>query len=146
MFAWPGGAGVLARAAVIFQSSRRAMPAADLDGKLIGFGRPPGAGLVLMYRGNVAQNRLNDRPLRLDRVLAREQQVVAGHRVAQQTFVGVHLFALRPLHYLEFSWIGHHHLARPLYLRTNGDYHVRTEPEAIIVRIPRAALAPRRPL
>src|ERR1700738_5479683 len=72
--------------------------------------------------------------------------MVAGHRVTQQTLVGAHLFALRPLHYLEFGWLGHHHLARPLYLRTNGDYHVRAEPEAIIVRIPRAELAQRRAL
>src|SRR5580658_3897482 len=58
----------------------RVVPAIDVLGQLLGFGRTPGSRLILQRWSFVAEDGLNDRPLRLDRVLVGEQQVVASHR------------------------------------------------------------------
>ena len=107
------------------------MPAAYFFREARGFGGTPSARLVLVSLGYIAQNRLDDRPLRLDRVLAREQQMVAGHRVAEQPLVSVHLFALGPLDELEFRRGGFHVFAGPLDLRADRNQHVGAEPEAV---------------
>src|SRR5581483_5894350 len=54
-------------------------------------GGSPGSGLVFVHRPDVAQDRSNHAPLRLDGVLARKEGCVAPHRISKKALVGAHL-------------------------------------------------------
>src|SRR5262245_66456399 len=60
------------------------IPAAHALDELVGFLRPPRAGLVLVHRAGAMNDRVNDGPGGLDNVLAGEERGVAEHRVAEQ--------------------------------------------------------------
>src|SRR6185503_14562276 len=77
------------RAPVGVVSTGYAVPSADAGRERLGLGRSPAAAIVGMRGGHVPEDRVDDRPGGLDLVLAREERGIAGHRVAQETLVGV---------------------------------------------------------
>ncbi len=99
-----------------------------------------------MHRCPAAEDRLDDGPRRFDAVLAREERRVAGHGIAEQPLVGVHVVAAGLVDDLELGRLGAHLLAGPLDPRADGDRHVGAQPEAHVVGLVRTQLAQRRPL
>src|SRR6266542_5279633 len=69
---------------------RRIVPGAPWD-EPVGLGRPPRVRLVRMDRRDVAEDRVDDAPLRLDGVLAGEERRVAGDGIAEEPLVRRHL-------------------------------------------------------
>src|SRR5437868_5261908 len=57
----------------------------------LGLGRAPASWLVGVDRRHLTQHGIDHPPGRLDRVLAREQALVAAHGIAKQPLVGRHL-------------------------------------------------------
>src|SRR5436305_1494663 len=66
------------------------VPAVRWYGALVGLARPPGVRLVLLHRRGVAQHRVYHAPRGLHGVLAREEDRVAPHGVAEQALVRSH--------------------------------------------------------
>src|SRR5450631_1169832 len=114
-------------------SGQRSMPAADVGGEARGVGRSPGAGLVLVNGGGAGQDGVDDRPGRLDAVLAREQRRVPRHRIAQEALVGVHLVGVGLVHHLQLGRLRHHLLARLLDPRAERDDHLGAQAETEVV-------------
>src|SRR5262249_39769135 len=95
------------------------VPAAHALDELVGFLRPPRAGLVLIHRAGAVNDRVNDGPGGLDDVLAGEERGVAEHRVAEQPLVRLHAAAgaLRGgVEHAELDGLSDHALTR--FLRT----------------------------
>src|SRR5260221_8851520 len=61
----------------------------DATGEVVGLLRPPGAGRVGVHRPRFVKQWLYDAPGLFDRVLAGEELVTAGDRVAEQALVGL---------------------------------------------------------
>src|SRR5438445_5616136 len=126
-------------------SAARAVPSADLRRRRRGLRGAPAAGLVLVRGRCGAENGLDDRPRRFDRVLPREERRVARHRISQQPLVGVHLLPVRVVHHLQLRRLGDHLLPGPLHAGADGDLHLRAQLEEDVVRVPRREPAERRP-
>src|SRR6476646_2071574 len=119
------------------------VPAAHALDELVGFLRPPRAGLVLVHRAGAVNDRVNDGPGGLDDVLAGEERGVAEHRVAQQPLVRLHAAAdaLRGgVDHAELDGLSEHALARFLRTRADRDLHLGTQPEAHVVAHVRSRL------
>ena len=65
------------------------MPAAICRDQRVGGFRAPGPALVGQGRMMVAEHGLDHRPGGFDSILAREQRVITGHRIAEQALVGL---------------------------------------------------------
>src|SRR6185295_78975 len=126
-------------------SARRAVPSPDVRRQRGGLGRPPAPGVVLVHRRPRSEDRIDDGPRRLDRVLAREERRIARHRVAEQPLVRVHLVRLGAMQDLELRRLGDHLLARPLGAGPDRDPHAGAQLEVDVVRLPRREPAERRP-
>src|SRR5262245_28333715 len=119
------------------------IPAAHALDELVGFLRPPRAGLVLVHRAGAMNDRVNDGPGGLDDVLAGEERGGAEHRVAEQPLVRLHAAAgaLRGgVEHAELDGLSDHALTRFLRTRADRDLHLGTQPEAHVVAHVRSRL------
>src|SRR5439155_26611262 len=123
-----------------------AVPPADVGGQRLGVARSPRAAIVLGERRGLTQDRLDDRPRRLAAVLAREEQAVTLHRVAEETLVGVHLVALGLVDDFQLGRVGGDLLAGPLDAGADADHDLRAQAEPEVVRIAGGDMAERRAL
>src|SRR5450759_2941311 len=110
------------------------MAATDTRRELLGLGRAPSAGLVIMHGRHQPQDGLNDRPRGLHAALTREKGAVADYGVAQETLVGVHLIPVWAVDHFEFRRIANQLLAGALHTGTDSNRHAGAQPEAHIVR------------
>ena len=69
----------------------RVVPAAEVRGDSACFIRSPGAGIICKDRCRVAEDGIDDPPLRLGAILSGKKSGVADHGVADQTFISGHL-------------------------------------------------------
>src|SRR5262249_27628072 len=119
------------------------IPAAHALDELVGFLRPPRAGLVLVHRAGAMNDRVNDGPGGLDDVLAGEERGVAEHPVAEPPLVRLHAAAgaLRGgVEHAELDGLSDHALTRFLRTRADRDLHLGAQPEAHVVAHVRSRL------
>src|SRR5258708_7313861 len=79
--------------------SVRGVPTTYMGNQRVGLVRSPRSWLVVVHGARPVNDGIDDGPSRFDHVLAREEGRVAGHRVAEEAFVGIHaaLFTLLAL-------------------------------------------------
>src|SRR5205085_1874346 len=95
------------------------------------FRRAPRAGVVAGERkagAAVSHDRIDDPPRGLDGILAREEHLVAPHRVPKEPLVR-RLFPRGLVARIEQHRLARHRVARLLRPRAELEHHVGTEPE-----------------
>ena len=107
--------------------------------------RAPAAGRIRQRRRDDRRARgSTTRPRRLDRVLAREERAVAGHRVAEQPLVRSCSSPCTVVAQVELALLADEAVARPLDARGERDRRARLQLEANVVGARRRRPANRR--
>src|SRR5579862_1280213 len=110
----------------------RVDPAIPFGEHAIGFRRPPGVRPVFVDRRYVAYHRIDDSPLRLDRVLSRKERRIAAQGVAEQPLIRRHLVLALVLGD-ELDILADHSLARALDAKAERDHDVGRKPQAKMI-------------
>src|SRR6185437_7714687 len=107
-----------------FRVGYRIVPAARRICDVLGLMRPPRMRIIVVDWCAGIENRVNNSPLGVGTVLAREQRQISLHGIANQPLVSVDFFGALVQH-IELDLLTDHRLARGLGSGTQRDHYVR---------------------